>query len=61
MCTLELTDAKAELLKEVVDYYLSELRMEIADTDSLDYREKLKEKKKALVEMSDGLGELTGK
>jgi hypothetical protein len=42
MIRLELTETEAVVLKEILTYYLSELRMEIADTDSLDFREGLK-------------------
>lgn len=43
MVVLYLTDSEASELKKVLDNYLSELRMEIADTDQMDYREELKE------------------
>ena len=43
--TLELTRREAEELGKVLESYLSELRMEIAGTDSWDYRQGLKERK----------------
>lgn len=45
MATLTLSDEEAGLLKEILDGYLSDLRMEIADTDSMDFREMLKKRK----------------
>ena len=33
------------MLREVLENYLSDLRMEIADTDSMDFREGLKHRK----------------
>ncbi len=43
MVQLTLTTEEAETLREVLDSYLSNLRMEIADTDAMEFREKLKE------------------
>ncbi len=40
---LNLSDSELLVLKKVLDNYLSELRMEIADTDQMDYREELKQ------------------
>jgi len=48
MIQLELSDSEKHHLIEALESYLSDLRYEIADTDSLDFREKLKEKKAAL-------------
>ncbi len=48
MIQLDLNDSEKNLLIEALESYLSDLRYEIADTDSQDYREKLKEKKTAL-------------
>ena len=45
MATVTLSDEEAALLKDILDGYLSDLRMEIADTDSLDFREMLKKRK----------------
>ncbi len=44
MIQLSLSSEEAEKLKLILSEYLSDLRMEIADTDQQDYREKLKEK-----------------
>ncbi|HKJ00822.1 MAG TPA: hypothetical protein VJ997_00165 [Longimicrobiales bacterium] len=48
MIHLELTPTHAEVLRMVLEDYLSELRMEIAGTDSQAYREKLKSRKAVL-------------
>ncbi len=48
MIQLDLNDTEKNLLIEALESYLSDLRYEIADTDSQEYREKLKEKKAAL-------------
>jgi hypothetical protein len=44
MVELRLSDAKAALLAEILESDLGELRAEIARTDSMEYREKLKER-----------------
>ena len=49
--TLELTRREAEELLKVLESYLSELRMEIAGTDSWDYRQGLKKRKVVLNEL----------
>jgi len=54
MVHLHLSDEEAETLKIVLESHLSELRMEIADTDSMDYRVELKNRK-ALLERIAGL------
>jgi hypothetical protein len=48
MVHLVLEPTEAEVLRMVLESYLSDLRMEIADTDSMDYREKLKGRKVVL-------------
>jgi len=45
MMSFELTDAEARVLLDVLEHDLSDLRMEIAGTDSLDYRNMLRERK----------------
>lgn len=42
MIQVTLPPEEATLLREVLESYLSDLRMEIADTDSMDFREGLK-------------------
>jgi hypothetical protein len=48
MVHIDLQPAEAEVLKMVLESYLSDLRMEIADTDSMDFRDKLKARKMVL-------------
>ena len=56
MSQIELSDAEVTTLQDVLDSYLSELRMEIADTDRMEFREGLKAKKKLL----EGQAEVEG-
>ena len=56
MIHLELTKEDAEMLAEVLDSALSDLRYEISNTDSLDYREALKLRKATLTNV---LGQLS--
>lgn len=55
MTHLDLNQQDSEVLEDVLESYLSELRMEIADTDLQDYREGLKQKKEVLVKILDEL------
>ncbi len=48
MVHLELTDKEAETLRNILSYHLSELRMEIAGTDSKDFRDELKEREEVI-------------
>jgi len=48
MVHIDLDPTEAEVLKLVLESYLSDLRMEIADTDSQDFRDKLKDRKMVL-------------
>lgn len=61
MIELNLTPDEVETLRQVLDSYLSDLRMEIADTDRQDFREMLKERKGVLMKVLEGLGNDTGK
>ncbi|MFI5324193.1 MAG: hypothetical protein ACHQ6U_11860 [Thermodesulfobacteriota bacterium] len=53
---LNLTAAEAEMLNEVLTSYLSDLRMEIADTENMDFREGLKKKEEFLKRVIQELG-----
>ena len=55
MIDIKLTNEEARELTEVLTSYVSELRMEIADTEKYEFREKLKNKEKFLVELIDKL------
>jgi hypothetical protein len=48
MADITILPHEALLLQELLESTLSDLRMEIANTDSQDYREKLKSRKRAL-------------
>lgn len=48
MLNLDLTDEEVEVLRHVLESYLSDLRMEIADTDLLDFRNMLKDRKSVI-------------
>jgi len=55
MIQLDLEPREVELLREILDTALSDFRMEIADTDSLDYRQKLKDRKQVLIKVLENL------
>jgi len=55
MINLNLTKEENSILAMVLESYLSDLRMEIADTDSMDFRESLKKKKDVLNKVLDTL------
>jgi hypothetical protein len=44
MIQLTLTAAETVMLAEILESYRSDLRMEIADTDAMDFREQLKQR-----------------
>jgi hypothetical protein len=57
MVRLDLTSEEVEKLRFVLESYLSDLRMEIRDTDSRDFRTGLKEREaflKKLLQQLDG-------
>jgi hypothetical protein len=56
MVKIELTPREAEMLRFVLGSYLSDLRMEIADIDRMDFREALKEKEVFLKKILRQLG-----
>jgi hypothetical protein len=43
MIQLELTNEEAGVLREALEFYISDLRMEVADTDRQDFRDGLKQ------------------
>jgi len=45
---ITLTDAEAATLRDALENYISDLRMEIADTDRMDFREDLKHREAVL-------------
>ncbi len=56
MAGIELTAEEAEALRDLLEHHLSDLRMEIADTDRKDFREQLKERKELLRKIQAKLG-----
>ena len=58
MGSLDLSKEEMDTLTDVLEGYLSDLRMQIADTDSSFFREELKEKKTILVGILDRLSNL---
>lgn len=51
MVRLELDRQQAEMLREMLESYLGDLRMEISQTDRLDFREDLKKREVLLKEL----------
>jgi hypothetical protein len=56
MVKIDLTKEQSQALKRALEVYLGDLRMEIADTDSQDFREGLKHEKGLLVDVVQQLG-----
>jgi len=52
---IRLTEDEARGLAQVLESYLSDLRMEIADTDSQDFRDSLKARKALLEDVLERL------
>jgi len=55
MVHLELTDEETVVLRDALESYLSDLRYEIANTDSQDFRNGLKRRKAVLRKVVDAL------
>jgi len=51
MIQITLSDDEAGSLRSVLESYLSDLRMEIADTEGMDFRERLKRQEEFLNRM----------
>ncbi len=56
MPMIELTTVEANLLKEILESDLGDLRMEIAGTDLKSFRDKLKEKESIITQLIERLG-----
>jgi hypothetical protein len=56
MIQLDLSAAEMKTLAEILETAYSDLRMEIADTDSKDFRDMLKERKAVIAKALDALG-----
>jgi hypothetical protein len=48
MTQLPLTDSEVSILRKVLESYLSDLRMEIADTEEMEFRERLKKEEEVI-------------
>ena len=55
MLELNLDANETSILKTVLESYLSDLRMEIADTDRMAFRDMLKERKAVLIKVLGAL------
>jgi len=58
MPNLELTPDEALLLKEILQSYLGDLRMEIAGTDLQSFRDKLSSNEELIKRIIDHLGKM---
>ena len=58
MPNLELTPDEALLLKEILQSYLGDLRMEIAGTDLQSFRDKLRNNEELIKRIIDHLGKM---
>ena len=56
MVQISLTAEEAATLREVLQTYVSDLRMEIAGTDAMDFRERLKKEEAFLKRLLEQLG-----
>ena len=56
MIQLDLMGEEVSILAEILESAHSDLRMEIADTDSKDFRDMLKERKAVIAKALDALG-----
>jgi hypothetical protein len=57
MVEIDLENNECAILRHVLESYLSDLRMEIAHTDSFDFRDMLKERKAVIRKVLGELGE----
>ena len=55
MAQFDLTGEEAAVLRQALESYLSDLRMEIADTDQMDYRQELKRQEEILTRLEERL------
>jgi len=55
MVRLELSSEQYQLLVELLESCLSDLRMEIVDTDRIDYKDMLKDRKDVLLSLLETL------
>lgn len=60
MIQLDLSEEERQALLSVLENVFSDLRMEIANTDSMDFREKLKRRKETIGKVIDALQDVHG-
>ena len=53
MVLINFSSEELTMLKEILESYLSDLRMEIADTDKKDFRDVLKKRERFLNDLLD--------
>jgi predicted RNA binding protein with dsRBD fold (UPF0201 family) len=62
MIQVTLTESDAAAVKKALEAYLGDLRMEIADTDAQEFRERLKHEEQAVTRAIEQLrGKVTGR
>jgi len=54
--TLDLNDKQQEILREILDSAVSDLRYEIADTDNSEFKDNLKARRDELAAILEKLG-----
>ncbi len=57
MIRVDFTAEERDILQSMLSNYVSDLRMEIADTDRKDYREIIRQQKEILQKLMDALRE----
>ncbi len=57
MTQLNLTETEVPMLRRILESYRSDLRMEIADTEEMDFRETLKEEEALLERILETLAQ----
>ena len=60
MIHLRLTSEEKELLVEILEGYISDTRMEIADTDSAEFKSQLRVRKEILNKILEALRKTSG-
>jgi hypothetical protein len=58
MANITVSDMEIDMLEDILLSYLSDLRMEIADTDQKDFRQSLKDKENFIKGFLQRLGEM---
>ena len=56
MVQIDLTQGETTVLRDVLESYLSDLRMEIVDTEDQDFRDMLKHRKGVITKVLESIG-----